>query len=76
MVFPNPSNGSVNISRNADGKKMNVQVIDFSGKIIRQANNITDANYMLNIPQSGVYTIKMISPETGEQSTQRIVVQK
>jgi hypothetical protein len=76
MVFPNPSNGSVNISRNADGKKMNVQVIDLSGKIIRQANNITDANYRLNIPQSGVYTIKMISPETGEQSTQRIVVQK
>jgi hypothetical protein len=76
MVFPNPSNGSVNISRNADGKKMNVQVIDLSGKIIRQANNITDANYRFNIPQSGFYTIKMISPETGEQSTQRIVVQK
>ena len=55
---------------------MNVQVIDLSGKIISQASNITDANYRLNISQSGVYTIKMISPETGEQSTQRIVVQK
>ncbi len=76
MVFPNPSNGSVNISMNAAGKKMNIQVIDLSGKIIRQASNITDANYRLTIPQSGVYTIKMISPETGEQSTQRIVVQK
>ena len=76
MVFPNPSNGVVNISRTADGKKMTVQVIDQSGKIISQANNITDANYRLNIPQSGVYTIKMIYPETGEQSTQRIVVQK
>jgi hypothetical protein len=76
MVFPNPSNGAVTISRTADGKKMNVQVIDQSGKIISQANNITDANYRLNIPQSGVYTIKMIYPETGEQSTQRVVVQK
>jgi hypothetical protein len=76
MVFPNPSNGPITISRTADGKKMNVQVIDQSGKIISQANNITDANYRLNIPQSGVYTIKMIYPETGEQSTQRIVVQK
>ena len=76
MVFPNPSNGPVTISRTADGKKMNLQVIDQSGKIISQANNITDANYRLNIPQSGVYTIKMIYPETGEQSTQRIVVQK
>jgi len=76
MVFPNPSNGSVNISRTADGKKMNIQVIDQSGKIISQVNNITDANYRMNISQSGVYTIKMMYPETGEQSIQRIVVQK
>jgi hypothetical protein len=76
MVFPNPSNGAVNISRTADGKKMNIQVIDQSGKIISQVNNITDANYKLNIPQSGIYSIKMTYPETGEQSIQRVVVQK
>jgi hypothetical protein len=76
MVFPNPSNGAVNINRTADGKKMNIQVIDQSGKIIRQVNNIADANYKLNIQKSGVYTIKMNYPETGEQSIQRVVVQK
>jgi hypothetical protein len=76
MVFPNPSIGAVNISRTADGKKMNIQVIDQSGKIISQVNNIADANYKLNIQKSGVYTIKMTYPETGEQSIQRIVVQK
>ena len=76
MVFPNSSNGAVNISRTADGKKMNIQVIDQSGRIIRQANNITDANYRMNISQSGIYSIKMMYPETGEQSIQRVVVQK
>ena len=76
MVFPNPSNGAVNISRTADGKKMNIQVIDQSGKIISHVNNITDANYRMNISQSGIYSIKMMYPETGEQSIQRIVVQK
>jgi len=76
MVFPNPSNGAVNISKTADGKKMNIQVIDQFGKIISQVNNITDANYRMNISQSGVYTIKMTYPKTGEQSIQRIVVQK
>jgi hypothetical protein len=76
MVFPNPSNGPVTISRTADGKKMNIQVIDQSGKIVNQFDNITDANYRMNIPQSGVYTIKISYPETGEQSAQRIVVQK
>jgi hypothetical protein len=76
MVFPNPSNGPVTISRTADGKKMNVQVIDQSGKIINHFDNITSDNLRLNIPQSGVYTIKISYPETGEQSTQWIVVQK
>jgi hypothetical protein len=76
MVFPNPSIGAVNISRTADGKKMNIQLIDQSGKIIKQVSNITDANYKLNIQKSGVYTIKMTYPETGEQSIQRVVVQK
>jgi hypothetical protein len=76
MVFPNPSNGAVNISRTADGKKMNIQVIDQSGRIVSQVNNITDANYRMNISQSGIYSIKMMYPETGEQSIQRVVVQK
>ncbi len=76
MVFPNPSNGAVNISRTADGKKMNIQVIDQSGRIISQVSNITDANYRMNIPQSGIYNIKMMYPETGEQSVQRVVIQK
>lgn len=75
-VFPNPSNGAINISRTNDGKKMNIQVLDLSGRVISQVNNITDANYRMNLPQSGIYSIKMMYPETGEQSTQRIVVQK
>ena len=76
MVFPNPSNGVVNISRTADGKKMNIQVIDQSGKIVSQAYNITNANYTMSILQSGIYSVKLMYPETGEQSIQRIVVQR
>ena len=76
MVFPNPSNGVVNIYRTLDGKKMNIQVTDQSGKIIINVKNITDVNYKINLLHSGVYNIKMIYPETGEESTQRIVVQK
>jgi hypothetical protein len=75
-VYPNPSNGAINISRTNDGKKMNLQVLDQSGRVISQVNNITDANYRMNISQSGIYSIKMMYPESGEQSIQRIVVQK
>jgi hypothetical protein len=76
MVYPNPSNGAVNVSRTADGRKMNIQVLDMSGRMIQQFTNITDANYRLNISKSGMYNIKMSYPETGEQTTQRIVIER
>jgi hypothetical protein len=76
MVFPNPSNGTVNISRTATGKKMNVQVIDMAGRMVQQFTNITDSNFKVNISKSGIYNIKMTYPETGEQSVQRIVIER
>lgn len=76
MIFPNPSNGVVNISRSATSKKMNLQVFDLSGKVVQQFSAISDANFTLHLSKSGTYTIKMTYPETGEQSVQRIVVQK
>ncbi len=76
MVFPTLSNGAVNISRTANGKRMNIQVIDMAGRMVQQFTNITDSNYKLNISKSGIYNIKMTYPETGEQSVQKIVIEK
>ena len=76
MVFPNPSKGVVNIKRTADGKKMDIQVIDVSGRIIQNVNSITDSNYLLNLNRSGIYYIILIYPETGEQSIQRVMIEK
>jgi hypothetical protein len=76
MIFPNPSAGNVTISRSVDGKKMNIQIIDLTGKVVKEMNNITESYYKFNITQPGVYNIKMTYPETGEQSVQRVVVQR
>jgi len=76
MVFPNPSAGNITISRTDDGKKMNIQIIDLSGKVVKEYNNISESYYKFNITQPGVYNIKMTYPETGEQSIQRVVVQR
>jgi hypothetical protein len=76
MIFPNPSSGGITISRTADDKKMNIQVIDLSGKVVKEINNISESYYKFNITQPGVYNIKMTYPETGEQSIQRVVVQR
>jgi len=75
MVFPNPSRGPVNISRTANGKKMDIQVIDMAGRMVQQFTNIADSNFKLNISKSGVYNIKITYPETKEQSVQRIVIE-
>ncbi len=76
MVYPNPNNGAVNISRSANTNKMNIQILDMSGRMIQQYSNVTDANFRLNINKAGMYNIKMTYPQTGEQTIQRIVVQK
>jgi hypothetical protein len=75
MVFPTLSTGAVNISRTANGKKMNILVIDMAGRMVQKFTNITDSNYKLNIRKSGMYNIKITYPETGEQSVQRIVIE-
>jgi hypothetical protein len=76
MIFPNPTAGNITISRTADDKKMNIQIIDLSGKVVKEFNNISESYYKFNITQPGVYNIKMTYPETGEQSIQRVVVQR
>jgi len=76
MVFPNPSSGGITISRTADDKKMNIQIIDLSGRVVKEYYNISESYYKFNITQPGVYNIKMTYPETGEQSIQRVVVQR
>ena len=76
MVYPNPSNGAVNISRSANTNKMNIQILDMSGRMVQQYSNVIDANFRLNINKAGMYNIKMTYPQTGEQSIQRIIVQK
>jgi hypothetical protein len=55
---------------------MNIQIIDLSGKVVKEFNNISESYYKFNITQPGVYNIKMTYPETGEQSIQRVVVQR
>jgi hypothetical protein len=75
-IFPNPTSGALTISRTNNGKKMNVQVVNQQGRIISESKGIFLPTIKINISESGIYTIKIVYPETGEQSIQRVVVQK
>jgi hypothetical protein len=75
-ISPNPSSGNLTIKRTADGRKMDVFVVDVAGRVIQQTLGVTESEFRLRIDFNGLYTIRMVYPETGEQSLQRIVIQK
>ena len=62
LIYPNPSSEIFNIRRmNTTGDNMNIKVYDVMGKLIRQQNNITDANYKLNMAgiSKGIYFLQV-----------------
>ncbi|SNA31268.1 Probable M36 fungalysin family metalloprotease (fragment) [Flavobacterium psychrophilum] len=65
-IYPNPSNGLVNIKINQFTGKVNLQVIDLNGRVVYSLKN-TDFNIEktinLNNLQSGMYIIKIEGDE-------------
>ncbi|WP_411376925.1 T9SS type A sorting domain-containing protein [Flavobacterium psychrophilum] len=65
-IYPNPSNGLVNIKINQFTGKVNLQVIDLNGRVVYSLKN-TDFNIEktinLNNLQSGMYIIKIDGDE-------------
>ncbi|EKT4502133.1 T9SS-dependent M36 family metallopeptidase [Flavobacterium psychrophilum] len=65
-IYPNPSNGLVNIKINQFTGKVNLQVIDLNGRVVYSLKN-TDFNVEktinLNDLQSGMYIIKIDGDE-------------
>lgn len=76
LMFPNPSTGSFTVSRTPNGKKISIAVYDLAGRIVKQVFNIAEPIYRMDLDQPGVYNVKLMCLETGEQSIQRIVIQK
>jgi hypothetical protein len=76
VVFPNPSNGMLNIS--SSSKTYNYTLTDMHGKTIHSFNNQTDENDFqldLSMYANGIYFIKANS-QNGEVKTFKIVLNK
>ena len=76
VVFPNPSNGMLNIS--SSSKTYNYTLTDMHGKIIHSFNNTlenSDFQLDLSIYANGVYFIKANS-QNGDLKTFKIVLNK
>jgi hypothetical protein len=77
IVFPNPSfDGRVSIVFDDASLIRNASLSDMSGRILKQWKGITNNNIQIDNLTPGMYSLKIVVPETGEQSVQKIIVSK
>jgi len=77
IVYPNPSNdGRVNIVFEETNVSRNVSVMDMSGRLIKQWRSVTNNNLTIDNLTPGMYSLRILAIETGEQTVEKIVVNK
>jgi Secretion system C-terminal sorting domain len=77
IVYPNPTvDGKVNVVFEETTSIKNISVMDMSGKTLKQINGISSNSIVIDNLNPGMYTLRVFVPATGEQSVQKIVVNK
>ncbi len=77
IVFPNPSNnGNVSIVFEDANVKRDVSIFDMTGKTIKQWRNVTNNNLQVENLPTGIFSVRIVAVETGEQVVEKIVVNK
>jgi hypothetical protein len=77
ILYPNPSNdGKVNIVFEDKNVTRDVAITDMGGRVVKQINTITANSITIDNLVSGMYTIRVSVPATGEQIIEKIIVNK
>ena len=77
IVYPNPSfDGKTKIVFEDISGTRDVSITDISGRMIKQWTGITNNNLEVDNLTPGFYSLRVVIRETGEQSVEKIVVNK
>jgi hypothetical protein len=77
IVYPNPSlDGKIKVVFDDVTGTRDVSLTDMSGRLVRQWSGITNNNLEIDNLTSGYYSLRVINRETGEQSVQKMVINK
>jgi Secretion system C-terminal sorting domain len=77
IVYPNPTtDGKINVVFEEANSIRNISVVDMSGKTIKQMVGISSNSIVIDNLNPGMYTLRVVVPATGEQTIQKIVVNK
>jgi len=76
-VYPNPSaDGSVNVAFDNKEATRDVTVTDMFGRIVKQLRGNTNNTLRIENLLPGIYIIRVVERETGNQSIERITISK
>jgi hypothetical protein len=77
ILYPNPSNdGRINIVFEDRNVTRDVAVSDMGGRIVKQLKSISANSVTIDNLVSGMYTIRVSIPATGEQVIEKVIVNK
>ncbi len=75
-VYPNPSYGAAKVQVTDVQEGMKVQLIDNTGRILRNINMKTSNTVDINGLQNGMYILRVTNEETGATESKRLTVIK
>ena len=74
-LFPNPAiNGKVNVVFDKVMASVHLSLSGYNGKLIRQWENFTGTDLVIENMNPGFYTLTMMNPRTGERRSESIIV--
>jgi hypothetical protein len=76
IVYPNPSNGDLNVVFDDSKGTRDVAILDMSGRTVMQWRAIPGNTLQINNLGDGVYSLRIVMRETGDLQTEKIIVNK
>ena len=77
IVYPNPSHdGTVNVVFEDLNASRDIMVSDLNGRVIKQWRNVTNNNLIIDNLMPGLYMIRIVDRETGDQVNEKLVVNR
>lgn len=77
VIYPNPSlDGKVNVVFEDATTARDITVVDMTGKVVKQWRAVTGNNLQVENLPAGIYSLRVIGVETGEQTVEKFVINK
>ncbi|MFT3675100.1 MAG: T9SS type A sorting domain-containing protein [Chitinophagaceae bacterium] len=77
VIYPNPSNtGQVTVVFESHERLRDVVLYDMNGRVVKSWKNVANNNLSIENLLPGMYNLRITSVDTGDQTSEKIVVSK